>query len=573
MEENRINTSTKMERSLVKLLNNILFQSKIEEEDFINSLFGIIVIDILLNKEKMVENVGDITYESKMSDDQLEEIFSFLDIENMKVDQNGATVFATIRNKLAHGDYYLKDKNIIFRINDKDVSVSLYLFINYYMLLTDCLSQRFKEKKYTKYQLTDKSGMFINKMLETDKDIKDFLKSISLKKMTLRRKDGQELTSAEKNRFSLYTLELRKKIKQNIKTYDSDYDKMVKSEFSDNYYVDISKHKMYKVDDVDFNEIKRTVNFYKYLYDKDSENLNIYLFVVAEKIYSYMYNKYEENQVQYSFESLKKALFEAIQYGIFDFGKFLKERNKIDSCFGIIFPDEESLLCIMIAIMYFTYCYPLETLFKTNKTFEYNEQDMDFSKIDFSEIIPNIKFNKIYEMGKNNRINELNTMITSYNNSIKQLENNYNKIENQHNNVLKKYEENKDKKYEEILEILKDKLNDIKNKIEEYNKLLKIKNKELEESNIIFSDDNNTFYGYTIINGIRNAICHGNIKFKNLHSEIKDLTVEFTDLYENEEFFKLDISLHSLMSLTEENNMKHIRKFYNDRKIKTLTTN
>ena len=144
MEENRINTSTKMERSLVKLLNNILFQSKIEEEDFINSLFGIIVIDILLNKEKMVENVGDITYESKMSDDQLEEIFSFLDIENMKVDQNGATVFATIRNKLAHGDYYLKDKNIIFRINDKDVSVSLYLFINYYMLLTDCLSQRFK---------------------------------------------------------------------------------------------------------------------------------------------------------------------------------------------------------------------------------------------------------------------------------------------------------------------------------------------------------------------------------------------------------------------------------------------
>lgn len=573
MEENRINTSTKMERSLVKLLNNILFQSKIEEEDFINSLFGIIVIDILLNKEKMVENVGDITYESKMSDDQLEEIFSFLDIENMKVDQNGATVFATIRNKLAHGDYYLKDKNIIFRINDKDVSVSLYLFINYYMLLTDCLSQRFKEKKYTKYQLTDKSGMFINKMLETDEDIKDFLKSISLKKMTLRRKDGQELTSAEKNRFSLYTLELRKKIKQNIKTYDSDYDKMVKSEFSDNYYVDISKHKMYKVDEVDFNEIKRTVNFYKYLYDKDPESLNLYLFVVAEKIYTYMYNKYEENQVQYSFESLKRALFETIQYGIFDFGKFLKEKSKIDSYFEIVFPDEESLICIMIAIMYFTYCYPLETLFKTNKTFECNEQDMDFSKIDFSEIIPNIKFNKIYEMGKNNRINELNTMITSYNNSIKQLENNYNKIENQHNNVLKKYEENKDKKYEEILEILKDKLNDIKNKIEEYNKLLKIKNKELEESNIIFSDDNNTFYGYTIINGIRNAICHGNIKFKNLHSEIKDLTVEFTDLYENEEFFKLDISLHSLMSLTEENNMKHIRKFYNDRKIKTLTTN
>ena len=103
--------------------------------------------------------------------------------------------------------------------------------------------------------------------------------------------------------------------------------------------------------------------------------------------------------------------------------------------------------------------------------------------------------------------------------------------------------------------------------------LYKIKKEELDNLNEILLKDNNIFYSYTVINGIRNAICHGNIKYSNLYNGIKGLLIEFSDIHENEEQFKLDIDLYSLMSLTEKDNLDYINNFYRVKKIKSLLVN
>ena len=148
MERNRINSMYTVYNSLVELLHNILIGTKISKEEIFYSLFGIIVLDLIINKEDMVKNKEGIIYESLMSDNQLEDILCYLDIENIDKNNNGASIYATIRNKLAHGDYYLDKNYIIFNINDKECKVLLKQFVYYYLNLSKNLKCRFKENRF-----------------------------------------------------------------------------------------------------------------------------------------------------------------------------------------------------------------------------------------------------------------------------------------------------------------------------------------------------------------------------------------------------------------------------------------
>ena len=51
-----------------------------------------------------------------MSDNQLEEILKYLNIENIDENNNGATIYASIRNKFAHGDYFIENNKLVFNI-------------------------------------------------------------------------------------------------------------------------------------------------------------------------------------------------------------------------------------------------------------------------------------------------------------------------------------------------------------------------------------------------------------------------------------------------------------------------
>ena len=157
MENNRIVTIYPIYNSLVDLLHNILIGTKINKDDIYNSLFGIIILDLIINKETMVKNKEGIVYESLMSDDQLENILNYLDIENIDENTNGATIYATIRNKLAHGDYFIDSDYLVFNTSNQKCRVLIKDFVEYYIGLTKKIKCRYKENKFIKHQIADKS--------------------------------------------------------------------------------------------------------------------------------------------------------------------------------------------------------------------------------------------------------------------------------------------------------------------------------------------------------------------------------------------------------------------------------
>ena len=140
----KIDSMTLIYNSLKEVFDGFIALDSVEKERIFYALFGIIVLDIIYNKETMVKNTTGINYESLMSDEELENILLYIKDYNYT---NGATLFATIRNKLAHGDYYLDNEYIIFNINNNKVKVFLEDFVGFYIHLTDTVQCRFKGKK------------------------------------------------------------------------------------------------------------------------------------------------------------------------------------------------------------------------------------------------------------------------------------------------------------------------------------------------------------------------------------------------------------------------------------------
>ena len=58
----KINSVYKISNSLVNLLHNILIDENITKEEVFYSLFGVIVLDLIINKETMVKNTEGIKY-------------------------------------------------------------------------------------------------------------------------------------------------------------------------------------------------------------------------------------------------------------------------------------------------------------------------------------------------------------------------------------------------------------------------------------------------------------------------------------------------------------------------------
>ena len=552
MQDKKINSVYIIYKSLATLFHNMLIGSKINKEELFYSLFGIIVIDLIINKEEMVVNKEGITYESLMSDTQLEEILLYLNIENIDNNTNGASIYATIRNKLAHGDYYLENEYIIFNINNKECKVILEDFINYYLKLTESLKCRYKGKKYRKNKLVNKSLGKFEELLTTREDILEFLKFLTFKEFILKRNDDKELTSVEKNDFlalldTIYSTKCKDE-KKCDRTLQNIINKKI-------YTVNINNKKAKKVDEETLNKVEKIVEKNNKLFDYDKEYINSILYLTAEEIYKLLVCDYEHYSIRFGLANLKVILNSMINRNILDFDKFIEEQLKKDELFYFGLPKHEIVLSVILALIYFNYCYPLEKIYKDNKTIEHSINDLDFSKLDFSEINPSI--NKLYDLGKDNYLNEENIKLNSYKNKYIEFDKLLNNKINQRDNVLKKYKSSKEEKLKKVILNLNKDIENIYSSYEYYLHMYYNQSRVVEELNDLFENKDMNFYNYTIINGIRNSIAHGNISCNNITTcELKDLELEFIDYYDDDIKFKLNINIYNLLSLTEVDNIK-----------------
>lgn len=558
MEEKKIESIYKIYNSLVNLLHNILIDETLTEDDVFYSLFGIVVLDIIFNKEDMVINTEGIVYESKMSDSQLEDILSYIEIENIDKSNNGASIYAIIRNKLAHGDYYLDNMNIIFNVNDKKCSVEIKKFINYYLKLTVNLRYRYKDKKFIKEQLVNKSGGKFNKLLETKEEILDYLKFLTYKEFIFKRKDNKELSTHEKELFA----EVIKRVYDESENKEKNNDKLIKELINPLIYnIDIKNHKLKKLNDEQLKEAEKIINRLNKYYKFDDNYIENILYEGAENIYKVATKDYNTYAIKYGLANLKFLLNDMLYKNILDVDKYIKDKMKEDIYFALSFPKNEVVISIILCLIYYNYCYPLEKLYKDNKIFNINiNNDFDFSNLNLEEL--NVEVNNIYSDGRDKVLKEsdikCNSLLKKYIKTNEELE----KLIIQKNNLIKKYKETKENKLLDIINNLTIKINNLDRQYEYYLHMYFNERENNIELNDCFKETNLNYYNYSIINGIRNSISHGNVKCNGIASEnLENIELEFVDLYEFVVQFKLNIKVFNLFALIEEENLNTTNKY------------
>ena len=268
---------------------------------------------------------------------------------------------------------------------------------------------------------------------------------------------------------------------------------------------------------------------------------------------------------------IKEILNSMIVNRIYDFDEFIYKVNENDPFFVVSLPMNEIIVCIVLSLIYFDYCYPLEKLYRSNKTLNNDINNFNFNNLDLSEVVPEI--NKLYDSGINNAIKQTNDRYNSLLKDSKEILEKIKNGESQKNNLIKKCEEIPDKK-----EYFENKIKDLEGAINYFKSEYKIKStlyitEEAKLNNLkeLFKDKNMNFYNYTIINGIRNSIAHGNIKCKNIvSSNLKDIEIEFLDIHKDEIQFKLNIKLYNLFSLIEEININPTSDFLLQKKLKPI---
>jgi hypothetical protein len=85
-----------------------------------------------------------------------------------------------------------------------------------------------------------------------------------------------------------------------------------------------------------------------------------------------------------------------------------------------------------------------------------------------------------------------------------------------------------------------------------------------------YINNSNYFRNKAIIEGIRNAISHGNVTIENsgIIYNISDAILKFSDYYEGKLCFELEISVYEFESLFEKYNVEVANKFLHYKKRK-----
>ena len=562
MQEKKYNTTKLINKSLDNLTNNIVFDKNLDDKSIMYSLFAIITLDIMANKEDLVEKDIENKYTNLMSDNTIDNIYERLHINKENYNMNESTFFAKLRGTIAHGQYYIENDKIVLNIQTgnneyKECDVLLDDFINYYCELTDFIDGRINEKKFVIYEMFNKNEDTLTTLSSNDKCIKEYLNGIIFKKITFSKISNENLLTQEKFYLNNLIFRIRSKISEknnnhyNNKFFDNILTESIKnSPFS----IGITNSKVSKKFDKLKDIVGKIIDFYN---KTDIQNINPY---VTEQLYNYMYNEIEEKQYKNGLLRTKYALYHMYKNKINSFKDYIDISFQHDEYYALSYPVKEQRINILIAMLYFNYCYPLENNFKLNNKIE-NKEDLSFINLDFNKIKECVIVNKLFENKINNYIRELSEKKTSLQNNLRRCEIG---IENKLNSLQYLKDEQKNRVEKELKEL--------RDKLEKINESIKNIEKELDELLNLTSSKNINYYNYTIIKGIRDSLAHGNITYKNIYyNDVKDTLIEFTDYYRNEIKFKLTIRINDLIYLFENKNIDVLNNFYNEKLLKKST--
>lgn len=489
--------------------------------------FGFASNILLSIKEDIVENAGNLNYESKLLLNELETTVKLLFTEKngLYYDKNhlmgdAATTVNKLRNKIAHGNYFLDFENEKITILDENDLVTIPLErLNYFIGVS--LSKyidRTSVSEYTESKVFTRHGTEGRKKpLTTIESIVKYMKNHEVIYITAKTLDNtpvpknirEELDKMTNNFLETNSFkEIRKFIKEHEKEYQFDYG-------------------LKKVDNLDFEKIAVSLLEMQRPEVTYSDNQHIIGEIITKEIIG--------NKTKLAISSLSNicilsAMEKTKSTDINVIKKYLSNKN-------INFTlSYEELAVSLIAMFNSIFSYGLDKIYDNNEENVYTENDkLDYGLLDLTKIkVKNYTVDNKYLNNKNEYKTGLVKKVTEINSSIQ-------KTTSQINNLAGKGKQ-------EVIDLLNQKLTTLNNNLTKYNSEIK----EIDSYNAYYQNHPKYFLNKAIINGIRNSIAHGNYKVTE-YDNYQTAKIIFKDIYEGQNTFEGEVYLLDFLELMHSN--------------------
>lgn len=520
----------------------------ISKEEINYLIVGYISVSLLLFKDEYIKKDEYKNLSTTLNSDIIEK---YSKIVSTKVDNkykigditfnSPIEVIDKIRNKLAHGDYEIKDNNVIIEVEDSIGEIEIDKLLSLSTTI-DSTWEKFQLGSENKFSYIATSIPNDNFKLNTKEDINNLL----VNSRYIEIKDNP-IPPAIRN---------------------EQYAKMV------NFFIDKAKRET--TNGVNIEDLVKRKNI-KSILDRSLINIKVKETKInnlnsSNKIknkllskLSFISNIKVEEQLKYigilihsaELDTMpKKDIFHGLMLNELILKKLkeditIKEQdiiNDYESGYLLVLENEKIQVVTTIIQFYFNYIYGLEQVLNNNDNehiIDIVENKLfDFSKLDLSNIKPSsIIVEKEYSY--------FPEQIEKIKKDILVLNDRYNKIDT---NIKRLSSiKGKEDKLEELITL--------RNEI----KLQQDKKLELLDkcNDFMLNSYNNYKYNRAVIEHLRNCIAHGNIKIDIFRPnyEVEDTVVMLNDIFKDNNTFSLETTLEEFNTLFNEHNLNEIYNF------------
>lgn len=533
---------------MLKTLYDVDEKNYIENQDYqLAAQVGFIANIMLSIKEELVENTGNLIYESKLYEKRLEETVENIstktkdgyEIDNYTF-KDAPTLVAILRNKLGHGDFTIdyKTGKVVLHVEGQEVSISVdklttFIINASYNFFMDTKTNEYK-RNFIMFTKLEKNR---TKLITTEEEVASIIRQCENIEFSLKRQDGKELEPYEINSFN--------EIVEIIKKRECDFE-LIK------YYKELLKNKNY-IMKVEYTKL----NKYK--------DINELLPLIKNSILS---------QTEYDYKSQVLAIVKETQrkvdenYNITDVRianiknlimlRAMKstrstdindlKRNIANNYTYPMYFNYDNLATAVISNFNSLFSVPYDKLYK--KTPE--EQGLDFSKLNLNALnIIHLEVEEDRLKPKKDKETSLEKEVTKVEDSLEEIKNNLAKVPKANTKAITAINNN-----------ITNKNNYLNQKKQELQSL----KQELKKLQKYYQDDELYMKNRTIIAGIRNSIAHGTYEIVP-GPTIEDAKLIFTNIYEGKLVLRVEITVIRFLEMMD-NNLLTIQQYLNDEETK-----
>ncbi len=533
---------------MLKTLYDVDEKNYIENQDYqLAAQVGFIANIMLSIKEELVENTGNLIYESKLYEKRLEET-----VENISTKTNDGyeidnytfkdapTLVAILRNKLGHGDFTIdyKTGKVVLHVEGQEVSISVdklttFMINANYNFFMDTKTNEYK-RNFIMFTKLEKNR---TKLITTEEEVASIIRQCENIEFSLKRQDGKELEPYEINSFN--------EIVEIIKKRECDFE-LIK------YYKELLKNKNYimKVEYTKLNKYKDINELLpliknSILSQTEYDYKNQVLAIVKET-----QRKVDENYniTDVRMANINNLIMLRTMKNIRSTDINALKRNIANNYKYPMYFNYDNLATAVISNFNSLFSVPYDKLYK--KTLE--EQGLDFSKLNLNALnIIHLEVEEDRLKPKKDKETSLEKEVTKIEDSLEEIKNNLAKVPKANTKAITAINNN-----------ITNKNNYLNQKKQELQSL----KQELKKLQNYYQDDELYMKNRTIIAGIRNSIAHGTYEIVP-GPTIEDAKLIFTNIYEGKLVLKVEITVIRFLEMMD-NNLLTIQQYLNDEETK-----